>query len=130
MSGRRKVWIMIDNDLTRQSAADAKRLEVRILEAAGRPRGPENEQVAVRALGNALVVVVQEYLEGHSNSEDVELFFEVHGHQPDDLGSWPANILADLSRHRISPDDRRAIGERAVSTAAGYITSASPLAWG
>ncbi|MBG6141579.1 hypothetical protein [Longispora fulva] len=58
----------------------------------------------------------------------MELFFEVHGREPVDLTSWPANILADLTRHQIPADDQRAIHESAVETAARYVRSASPLA--
>ncbi|WP_327006608.1 hypothetical protein OHA72_04615 [Dactylosporangium sp. NBC_01737] len=121
---------MIDNELIAQSAADAARLESEILAAAGRAPKGADELIAVRALANALVVVVQEYLEQHSNAEDVELFFEVHGRQPDDIEAWPANILADLSRHRIPADDRSTINVRAVRTATGYIRDSSPLALG
>jgi hypothetical protein len=121
---------MTDPEVRARSVADASGLQVRILDAAKITETAGDGCIAPRALGNALVVVVQEYLENTSNEDDVELFFEVHGQEPEDLMAWPVNILADLRRHQIPPEDRRAICERAVETAARYIRSSSPLAWG
>jgi hypothetical protein len=121
---------MTDDDLPARSAADASLLQSRILAAAEITDEAGGGRVAARALGNALVGVVQEYLERTSNEDDVELFFEVHGREPADLGAWPANILADLSRHEIPPDSQNGIRESAVQTAVRYVRSSSPLAWG
>ena len=124
---------MTDQDLRLRSAGEASELQSEILAAAaeGVAKRADGEQIAARALANALVAVVQQYLRGHSSAEDVELFFEVHGRAPvDDPAAWPANILADLSRHQIPAQDMDTIRQSAVATAVRYIRSASPLAWG
>jgi hypothetical protein len=65
-----------------------------------------------------------------AEARGLRAFFEVHGRQPDDVGSWPANIMADLHRHRIPAQDRRRIYDQAADTAVTLIRSSSPLAWG
>jgi hypothetical protein len=106
---------------------ESSALRQRICAAAALPPGSD---VAARALANALVAVVQDYLERTSGPEDVELFFEVHGHPPEAVARWPVNILADLHRHGISERDREIIQDRAIKRAIEYIAARSPLAWG
>ncbi|GAA4674783.1 hypothetical protein [Phytohabitans rumicis] len=120
---------MADDELRGQSTGDAQTLQTRILGAVNLENDAIHQRVVARALGNALVVVVQEYLEGNSSPEDVELFFEVHGHEPTDVDVWPAEILADLGR-QIPADARRDIRDRALEAALQYVRSSSPLAWG
>src|SRR5262249_8603624 len=112
------------------AAADAAMLQNRILAAAEITNVAGDGLVAPRALANALVKVVQEYLERNSNADDLELFFEVNGRQPDDVTSWPAAILAGLRLRRIPSVDWDSICGRAVETAVGYVRSSSSLAWG
>lgn len=108
---------MSSDDLYRMAAMDAKTLQDRILSAAGNSVDVSDGRVAALALANALLSVVQEYLERTSDEHDVELFLEVNGRQPDDAGSWPVNILAGLRLRRTPAEDRRSICERAVQLA-------------
>lgn len=108
---------MSSDDLYRAAAMDAKTLQDRILSAAGNSIDVSDGRVAALALANALLAVVQEYLERTSDEHDVELFLEVNGRQPHDVGSWPVNILAGLRLRRTSADDQRSICERAVQLA-------------
>ena len=105
------------DDLYRLAALDAKTLQDRILSAAGTAIDVSDGSVAALALANALLAVVQEFLERTSDEYDVELFFEVNGRQPDDVASWPVNILAGLRLRRTPADDWHAICERAVQVA-------------
>jgi hypothetical protein len=120
---------MSTDDTYLLAAADASMLQDRILVAAEIPDHTDGG-VAARALGNALVAVVQEYLERVSNEHDVELFCEVNGAQPEDVASWPVNILAGLRLRRTPPDDRHSICQSAVETAVRYVRASSSLAWG
>jgi len=115
-----------DADLRRKSEADSHALQAQVSRATAVP-GPS--KITARALANALVAVVQEYLKGASGAEDVELFFEVHGRAPADVSAWPGAILADLRRHDIPAAVRQAICELAATRAIGYIAGHSPLAW-
>ena len=115
-----------DEDLLRQSEAESRALQAHVGQAAALP-GPS--EVTARALANALVAVVQDYLKGTSGTEDVELFFEVHGRAPQDVHAWPGAILADLHRHDIPAPARRTICDQAAARAIGYIAARSPLAW-
>jgi hypothetical protein len=54
----------------------------------------------------------------------------VRGREPDELASWPAKILADLSRHEVRLESRNGMCDGAVETAVEYIRSASRLASG
>ncbi|HEV3172478.1 MAG TPA: hypothetical protein VGZ32_19185 [Actinocrinis sp.] len=118
---------MAGDDPRQQAEAESSALRRQIGAAVAMPDGSD---VTARALANALVAVVQEYLERTSGPEDVELFFEVHGRTPTQVTSWPAGILADLHRHGISAQDRSVIRDRAAVRAIEYIASRSPLAWG
>jgi hypothetical protein len=40
----------------------------------------------------------------------------VRGREPDELASWPAKILADLSRHEVPPESRNGMCDGAVET--------------
>jgi hypothetical protein len=113
-------------DWVAESAEEAQRLEGRIGDLAA----VHDADVIARALANALVIAVQEYLERHSSQDDLELFFEVHGSPPSEIGPWPVKIIADLRRHRIPPADRAKICEQAVAAAVGFVQTRSPLAWG
>ncbi|WFE52891.1 hypothetical protein [Micromonospora sp. WMMD1155] len=99
------------------AAMDAKTLQDRILSAAGDSVDVSDGRVAALALADALLAAVQEHLERTSNEHDVELFLEVNGRQPADIGTWPVTILAGLRLRRTSADDRRSICERAVQLA-------------
>jgi hypothetical protein len=121
---------MLNDELYRMAAADASMLQGQVFSAAGITRDAGDRHVAARALGNALVVVVQEYLEQNSNEHDLELFFEVNGRQPDDIESWPVNILAGLKMRKLESGDLHGIYERAVQTAVKFVQSSSSLAWG
>ena len=115
-----------DDGLRGESEAESRALQARISEATALS-GPS--VVAARALANALVAVVQDYLKDASGAEDVELFFEVHGRAPADVSAWPEAILADLHRHGIPAAVRQTIGELAAARAIGYVAGRSPLAW-
>lgn len=106
------------DDAFRLAAVDATMLRDRI-SAAGDP-------VESTALANALLAVVQEYLERTSNEYDLELFLEVNGRRPEDLASWPVTILAGLRLRRTPSDEYRAICERAVEIAVRRGRSAAP----
>jgi hypothetical protein len=118
---------MTGSDPQLGAEAESSALRQRICTAAAIPPGSD---VTARALANALVAVVQEYLERTSGPEDIELFFEVHGHPPEVVARWPVNILADLDRHGIPERDREKIHDRAIKRAVEYIAARSPLAWG
>ena len=117
---------MPDDGLRRESEAESRALQARISEATAL-RGPS--EVTARALANALVAVVQDYLKGASGAEDVELFFEVHGRAPADVSAWPGAILADLHRHSVPAAVQKAICDLAAARAIGYVVAHSPLAW-
>jgi hypothetical protein len=121
---------MPDDDPYTLAAVDASILQQRIQSETGIANDAGDGHVAARALANALVIVVQEYLEENSNEHDLDLFLEVNGRQPDDVASWPASILAGLRFRRISPEHWQSICERAVETAIRFVQSSSSLAWG
>ncbi|WFE56937.1 hypothetical protein [Micromonospora sp. WMMD712] len=111
------------DDLYRVAALDAKLLQDRILAAAGSAIDVSDGRVAAQALAEALLSVVQDYLARTSEEYDVELFFEVNGRRPDDITSWPVNILAGLRHRRTPAADRHAICESAVQIAARRLRS-------
>jgi hypothetical protein len=120
---------MPDSDYYKLGAEDAVLLERSVLAGAGLAADVGDGHVAARALANALVIIVQEYLEINSDEHDVELFFEVNGSPPPDIQTWPTNILAGLRFRRFPDEDRARLLERAVNVAVELIRSASPLAW-
>lgn len=89
-----------------------------------------DDETAMRALGNGLVVEFQLYLEAQSDEYDVELFFEVHGREPADLGEWIVNIAQDLHRHDLDAEQVSTVVDRACRRAVEFIDSGSSLAFG
>ena len=116
---------MSSDDLYRMAAMDAKMLQDRILTAAGSAIDVSDGRPAALALAEALLGVVQDYLEQTSNEYDVELFLEVNGTQPSEVTSWPVNILAGLILRRTPAADRHSICERAVQIAARRLRASS-----
>ncbi|MDZ5444032.1 hypothetical protein U2F26_15005 [Micromonospora sp. 4G57] len=116
---------MSSDDLYRVAAMDAKMLQDRILSAAGSSIDVSDGRVAALALASALLAVVQEYLERTSDEHDVALFLEVNGRQPDDVASWPVNILAGLRLRRTPADDWHSMCQRAVQIAVRRLRPAS-----
>lgn len=116
---------MSSDDLYRTAAMDAKTLQDRILTAAGSSIDVSDGNMVAQALADALLAVVQEYLERTSTEYDVELFLEVNGRRPDDVTSWPVNILAGLVHRRTPAADRHSLCESAVQIAARRLRSSS-----
>ncbi|GAA4572577.1 hypothetical protein GCM10023176_35800 [Micromonospora coerulea] len=116
---------MSSDDLYRMAAMDAKMLQDRILTAAGSAIDVSDGHAPAQALADALLAVVQDYLGQTSNEYDVELFLEVNGRQPEDIASWPVNILAGLILRQTPMADRHAICESAVQIAARRLRSSS-----
>jgi hypothetical protein len=75
-------------------------------------------QDASYALGDGLVMEVQQYLDKVSTEDDVELFFEVYGRPPQkDEEAWVLAILADLRRHGLDSGGAAPIVQRAIDRA-------------
>ena len=121
---------MIYEEARTLATADAQRLQGRIESGADIAPETVGAQVAARALANALVIVVQGYLEQTSNEHEVELFFEESSRQPADVLSWPITILAALLMRPTPREDLDRICERAVEVATRHVRTKSPLAWG
>ena len=117
-------------DFRKQATTDALSLQENIRSQAEIASDTGDGLVLARALANALIAVGQNYLAANATEEDVELFFEVYGRQPDDVAAWPVTILAGLRMQRIGPDSWQMICENTTETAVRYIRSKSSLAWG
>lgn len=121
---------MIYEEARTLAEADAQRLQGEIESGSDVVRESVGAQVAARALANALVIVVQGYLEQTSNEHELELFFEESHRQPADVLSWPITILAALLMRPTPSEDMDRICERAVTVATRHVRSKSSLAWG
>jgi hypothetical protein len=121
---------MANNDHFRLATEDVSALKGQVLARAELSNDAADGHVAARALANALIFAVQQYLEQNSNEHDVDLFMEVNGAQPADVDSWPVNIIAGLRFRAFPEEDRLTICASAVDEAVNLVRSSSPLAWG